>query len=205
MRNDPGQPPVISPLGLRPETLDAPDGLDVGARLRRVREARGLSQRELARRSGVTNGTISLIEQNKNSPSVASLKKVLDGIPLSLTEFFALDEAPETQVFFRAEELIRVTDGLLEFKRVGTGEGDRLQMMVERYQPGADTGRALYHHEGEEAGVVIAGHVEITVGAERRTLGPNEAYHFDSRIPHRFRNPGKEIAVLISACTPPSF
>ncbi|MCB1763432.1 MAG: helix-turn-helix domain-containing protein [Gammaproteobacteria bacterium] len=43
-----------------------------------------LSQRELARRAGVTNSTISLVEKNKNSPSLASLKKVLDGIPMDL-------------------------------------------------------------------------------------------------------------------------
>ncbi|HPE72850.1 MAG TPA: helix-turn-helix domain-containing protein, partial [Candidatus Competibacter sp.] len=50
---------------------DAELGFDLGTRLRAVREQYGLSQRELARRAGVTNGTISLIEQNKNSPSVA--------------------------------------------------------------------------------------------------------------------------------------
>ena len=84
---------------------------DVGARLRAVRESRGLSQRELARRAGVTNGTISLIEQNKNSPSVASLKKVLDGIPMSLPEFFALDMPPREQIFFQAGELVELTKG----------------------------------------------------------------------------------------------
>ena len=50
-----------------------------------------MSQRELARRAGVTNGLISLIEQNRVSPSVSSLKKVLDGVPMSLAEFFTLD------------------------------------------------------------------------------------------------------------------
>ena len=53
--------------------------IDVGAHLRAVRTMYGLSQRELAKRAGVTNGLISLIEQNRVSPSVSSLKKVLDG------------------------------------------------------------------------------------------------------------------------------
>ena len=63
----------------------------IGARLQLVRKSKGLSQRELAKRVGVTNSTISLIEQNKVSPSVSSLKKVLDGIPISLADFFTLD------------------------------------------------------------------------------------------------------------------
>ncbi len=54
---------------------------DVSARLKAVRLMHGLSQRELAKRAGVTNGMISLIEQGRVSPSVASLKKVLDGLP----------------------------------------------------------------------------------------------------------------------------
>ena len=63
----------------------------VGARLRMVRERHGLSQRELARRAGVTNATISLIESDRTNPSVGSLKRVLDGIPMGLAEFFALE------------------------------------------------------------------------------------------------------------------
>ena len=44
---------------------------------------------------------------------------------------------------------------------------------------------------------------KLTVGDRREILGPGDAYHFSSRIPHRFRNPGDEECELISACTPP--
>ena len=88
--------------------------IDVGARLRSVRTTFGLSQRELARRAGVTNGLISLIEQNRVSPSVSSLKKVLDGVPMSLAEFFTLDLSAAPQAFFGADELVELgnADGL---------------------------------------------------------------------------------------------
>ncbi|MBM2854831.1 MAG: cupin protein [Steroidobacteraceae bacterium] len=66
---------------------------DVSTRLKAVRLMHGLSQRELAKRAGVTNGMISLIEQGRVSPSVASLKKVLDGLPMQLAEFFTMDPA----------------------------------------------------------------------------------------------------------------
>ena len=85
---------------------------DVGARLRAIREMHGLSQRELAKRAGVSNASVSLIEQNKSSPSVGSLKKVLDGIPMSLADFFSIEQAPREQVFFRAEDLTVISDGL---------------------------------------------------------------------------------------------
>ena len=51
--------------------------MDVGVRLQTIRKLKGLSQRELAKRAGVTNSTISMIEKNSVSPSISSLKKVL--------------------------------------------------------------------------------------------------------------------------------
>jgi mannose-6-phosphate isomerase-like protein (cupin superfamily) len=47
--------------------------------------------------------------------------------------------------------------------------------------------------------------MELTVGSQRRTLGPGDAYYFDSRQPHRFRNKSDEDCVVVSACSPPSF
>ncbi len=179
-------------------------GFDVGARLRAVRAGHGLSQRELARRAGVTNGTISLIEQNKSSPSVASLKKVLDGIPMGLAEFFAAEQPPADKVFFRRDELLVLTEQGVTFRQVGSSlDGRALQILHERYPPGADTGRSMLSHESEEGGVVIRGHVEVTVGERRQVLGPGDAYYFDSRQPHRFRNTGEEECEIVSACTPP--
>ncbi|MBB6299867.1 transcriptional regulator with XRE-family HTH domain [Rhizobium leucaenae] len=60
---------------------------DIGSRLRYVRTAHNLSQRELAKKTGVPNSTISLIESNSSNPSVGALKRILDGIPVGLAEF----------------------------------------------------------------------------------------------------------------------
>ena len=79
---------------------------DIGKRLKAVREGRGLSQRQLAQRAGVTNGQISMIEQNKISPSVSNLKKILDGIPMGLSDFFAEDSADEPKTFYRHADLV---------------------------------------------------------------------------------------------------
>jgi Mannose-6-phosphate isomerase len=71
--------------------------------------------------------------------------------------------------------------------------------------PGSDTGEAMIVHEGEEGGVVVSGQVEVTVGHQVRVLGPGEAYYFESKVPHRFRNVGDTEAVIVSANTPATF
>ena len=186
---------------------------DVGSRLRQVRLAVGLSQRALAERAGVPHGQISLVETNRNSPSVASLRKILGGIPMALAEFFEPDRTAADRVFYRADELTDLTSQLggrgrsrrpkIILRQVGDARTHNLQVMHERYEPGADTGTTLLEHNAHEGGVVVAGRIQVTVGSSQSELTAGDAYLFDSRVPHRFCNQGDEDAVVISACTPP--
>src|SRR6201993_1575151 len=115
--------------------------IDVGARLKGIRTTFVLSQRELARRAGVTNGLISLIEQNRVSPSISSLKKVLDGIPMALADFFTLDPEGKPQGFFSREELANIGTASVELKLVGSRLSKRsMSILHERYAANADTG-----------------------------------------------------------------
>lgn len=178
----------------------------VGERLRHVRKLHGLSQRSLAKKAGIMNSTISLIESGQLNPSVGALKRILDAVPIGLTEFFSLEPATGEQVFFRSSELTEIGKGQISFRQVGgSSAGKTVQMLKEHYEPGSDTGRIPLVHEGEEAGIIISGRLEVTVDGERRILGPGDAYYFRSTRPHRFRCVGKAPCELISACSPPTF
>lgn len=180
--------------------------IDVGVHLRAVRQMYGLSQRELAKRAGVTNGMISLIEQNRVSPSVSSLKKVLDGIPMSLAEFFTLDLAQAPQVFFGKDELTDLGTDSVSLRLVAARRPNRaMAILHERYAPGASTGEETIAHKGEEGGVIVRGRLEVTIGGTSRVLEAGDAYYFSSSVPHRFHNPGREECEIISASTPPTF
>ena len=178
----------------------------IGARLRHVRKLHGLSQRALAKNAGVTNGTISLIEAGKMNTSVSSLKRVLDGIPIGMSEFFAYEPKRSEQIFFASDELVEIGRGRISYRQIGKNLfGHSLQMLHEVYQPGADTGRVMLTHDGEEVGLVLKGRLEVTVGEQRKVLGPGDAYMFDSVFPHRFKAVGPDECIVVSACTPPSF
>lgn len=178
----------------------------VGERLRELRQRSRLSQRQLARRTGVANASISQIEAGKLNPTVSMLKKVLDGIPTSLAEFFSDGAEAGDRVFFRASELTEIADGGVSYRQVG---GDlrerRIQLLRERYEPGAGTGRHAIRHEGEECGLILSGRLRVTVGEKEQVLGPGDAYYFQSTQPHSFHNTGSDACELISACTPPTF
>ncbi|WP_076449483.1 cupin domain-containing protein [Roseivivax lentus] len=189
--------------------------MDVGGRLRAVREARRMSQRDLAARAGMTNGAISLIEQNKSSPSVSSLKALLDAIPMTMSEFFSEVEGSEpSKYFYSQSDFVELspqdmgmgeTAARVSLRQLGNAVDHSLQVLHEHYPPGADTGPDMLSHQGEEAGIVVSGIIKITVDDQERVLNPGEGYLFDSRLPHRFQNIGDVPCVIISACTPPSF
>lgn len=180
--------------------------LDIGKRLKEIRSARRLSQRELAKRTGVANASISQIESNRLNPTVGALKRILDGIPISLAAFFDESGSRQEQIFFAAEELTEIGDRGVSYRQVGAALTTKtIQLIHEKYQPGATTGKTALTHEGEECGLILKGHLQVEVGGQKKILGPGDAYYFDSQKPHKFKNIGSEECELVSACTPPTF
>ncbi|ANO50762.1 cupin domain-containing protein [Woeseia oceani] len=179
---------------------------EIGLRLKKLRHSHHLSQRRLAAMAGVSNATVSLIESGQSDPSMGLLKRILVAMGVSFSEFFAEDSSSREQVFFRAEELSEISSGPISFRQVGSDlSGSQLQILYERYEPGADTGKSMLSHDAEEGGIILSGRLEVTVGDQVQTLGVGDAYRFNSRMPHRFRNTGSSECLLVSACTPPSF
>ena len=178
--------------------------MDTAARIKHLRQQRGLSIRELAKQAGISHASLALIEKGEVSPSVSSLHKVLECFPISMADFFTLDLHNAQQYFYAADELFEVGGNGISLRQVGRDlRGRPLQIFYERWEVGAESGSEPYTHAGEEGGVIIAGRLEVTVGHETRMLGPGESYLFPSQLSHRFYNPGPEVCVLVSANTPP--
>jgi transcriptional regulator with XRE-family HTH domain len=179
----------------------------IGTRLRELRRRRGLGVRELALRSGISHSSISLIERDRMSPSVDTLSAILDALGTTLTGFFAdLNAAVPYSPFYPAKEWVEIGKAqTISYRVLGMNHPNRqILMLQETYAVGADSG-APFSHSAQEAGVVVRGAVEVTVGDESRVLGEGDGYYFDSRIPHRFRNVSAEPSAILSAVTPPTY
>lgn len=186
---------------------------DVGARLKDIRLQNGMSQRQLAEIADVPHGQISMIETNKSSPSVASLRKILGGLNLGMSEFFEPEITEDDKPFYTPAELRDLTsrlyseseglEGKITLKQVGNARLHGLQILHETYEPGADTGADMLEHMANEGGIVIAGEIEVTVGKNIAILKAGDSFIFNSSEPHRFRNVSDRQATVVSACTPP--
>ncbi len=108
----------------------------MGERLAATRRRLGLSQRRVAELSGLTHGAICMIEQDKVSPSVASLQKLLSVYELPLSRFFAEEEGGTPSVVIKAEQLIELGSQGVSMKLVHNGNNRRqLGFMLETYAP----------------------------------------------------------------------
>jgi transcriptional regulator with XRE-family HTH domain len=184
--------------------------MKIGERLRECRKRRGLSLRALAQASGVTVGALSQIENDHSSPSVSTLKRVLNPLGLSMADFFGEVE-PRSRAcsfLFRRDDLVDLspTDGLqLLSLPLEPGADRKMQVLEETYSPGVNTGEKAYSHKGEECGICLEGSVELTVNSETAVLRPGDVYYFNSESPHRFHNPNSHPARLISVCLAHTF
>jgi transcriptional regulator with XRE-family HTH domain len=178
--------------------------LQIGSRLQMVREEKGLSQRELAKRAGVTPATISLIEQEAHAPSLASLHKILCAISLSLAEFFALPTTRRNVLVYGPTELVQISGGPAQLFVMGNERQDKsLQMFLEHYDVGAGTGEEPLSHDGETAVIVTKGKINLFIEDKTHTIIEGGGFHLFGKSPYRLENAGDERASIVCATTPP--
>ena len=168
--------------------------VDVGGRLRELREERGLSMRALARLSGLSANALSMIERRKASPSVSTLYKLADALEVPITTLFREQPEGSDVVFRKASERARVPfpRGLWE----GLGGEEflgRVEPFMLTLESGANSGPFTMEHSGHEFVLCLRGQLEYQVENNVFRLEPGDTLLFAANLKHRWRNPGKTV------------
>jgi transcriptional regulator with XRE-family HTH domain len=165
--------------------------IDVGNRLRQLREARRVSMRTLATMSGLSANALSMIERGKTSPSVSTLYRIADALTVPVTDFFGPEEARKKVVFLKADERTR-----LPFLR-GLWEGLGGEQFTGRAMPfmltldsGASSGPNSMLHTGHEFVFCLRGQLEYQVEGQTYAMETGDSLLFAAQLKHRWRNPG---------------
>lgn len=169
--------------------------IDVGTRLRELRQERGKSMRALARMSGLSTNALSMIERGRTSPSVSTLYKISEALEIPITAFFRTEPPREKVVFRKAAERSRIS-----FQR-GLWEGLGGEFFVGQVEPfmlslesGASSGLYGMIHSGHEFVFCLRGELEYEIEDQRFVLEPGDSLLFAARMRHRWRNHGKNVA-----------
>lgn len=177
--------------------------MELGRKIKQMRQQLSLTQEELADRCELTKGYISQLENDQNSPSIATLCDILNALGSSLSEFF--HEEPEPKVVFSKEEFIeKESDGMLLKWIIPNAQKNRMEPVLVELE--ADTSTAVdFPHEGEEFGYLLEGRVEVVLGKKRYPCKRGESFYYSADRPHSIANTGKTRAKFLWISTPPNF
>jgi len=174
----------------------------IGNRVRSLREAMGLSLRDLGERSGVSAPMLSQVERGETSPTLAVAAKIAAGLELTLSQLLRLDEGEHVAVSRAGERRLLERGGHRYEELTPPLPGQRADVSLHRLAPGTTTGGPddppLHEPGSRETAVVLEGSVDLFIDGRREQLDQGDAVTFDADLPHHFENNGSRHARLIA-------
>ena len=177
--------------------------MEIGEKLRELRLQRGLTQEEMADRCELSKGFISQVERDLASPSIATLKDMLECLGVSLQAFFT-DDSKE-KVVFTPQDMFEKED---EDKKitwlVPDAQKNSMEPILLELSPGGKS-NVLPPYEGEEFGYVLSGQVVLVSGKRRYPVKKGASFCLHPGATHYLENTSKSTATVLWISTPPSF
>jgi len=183
---------------------DVYDPTAVGPRVRALREAMGLSLRELALRCGVSSAMLSQVERGETSPTLHVAARIASGLELRLSQLLRLDESGSVTIVRAGERHLRGNPRRGHRAEVLTPPipGQRAELSVHTLAPGAVTGGSedppMHEPGSRETALVEAGEVLLLCDGRPYPLAAGDCVTFDADLPHHFENPGRSEARLLA-------
>jgi quercetin dioxygenase-like cupin family protein len=150
---------------------------------------------ELSQKSGLSAGFLSQVERGLSSASVRALARIADALGAVISDIFPADSALESgsQIVARVKDRKRIdfaATGVVKELVTPFPHTPRLDIYIITLEPGGRSGDQPYAHEGEEAGLVLEGGIELVVEGRKFILGEGDSFRFKSSRPHHFCNAG---------------
>ncbi len=180
----------------------------LGGPIRELRKIKKLTLTQVAQAAGISVGYLSQIERNQSKLPIGVLKKLSDVLGVHMNWFFSGNlqaAADEREIIVRKAHRRRLT-----FTGLGIAEellspnlAGPLELLLSTIEPGADSGE--YSHDGNEAGILVAGRLDLWVDGKRFELEEGDSFSFNSTSQHRCANPGTVPAKVVWVITPPHY
>jgi transcriptional regulator with XRE-family HTH domain len=179
--------------------------MNIGEKIKFLRLSNQLTQEELADRCELSKGFISQLERDLTSPSIATLRDILECLGTDLPRFF--QEQAEAKVVFTDEDFAIKEDpetGSDICWLIPNAQKNEMEPILVTIKPGGNT-YPDNPHEGEEFGYVLEGSIIIVLGQRRIKARRGDSFMINPSVPHFLENPGKKTARVLWISTPPSF
>lgn len=184
------------------------DDVAVGSQVRALRKAKGMTLKEVAGLAGISVGHLSEIERDLTRVPIATLRRLCDVFGVSIGWMLGVSQSgPESErgVVVRAADRARLTfPGLgISEELLSPSPNSPLEMLISTFEPGADSDD--YSHDGDEAGLVIQGKLDLWVDGIHHVLRVGDSFAFPSTRTHRCANRTTAVTRVLWVITPPHY
>ena len=179
--------------------------MEIGKKIKRLRQEKFLTQDELASRCELSKGFISQLERDLTSPSISTLIDILEVLGTNLKDFFNEDE--DEMIVFTKDDIYEVEDKDLKYGIEWIIPNAQKNIMEPILITLDEDGRYKEEaaHEGEEFGYVLQGTINIHIGKKKYKAKKGESFYYKPRHNHYISNASKTKAKVLWVSTPPSF
>jgi transcriptional regulator with XRE-family HTH domain len=179
--------------------------VQLGRKIRDLRLRRGLTVQQLAEASGLSKGFISQVENDRTSPSLATLRDLARALETSVA--YLVVEEEQVPYLVRAHERPRVAVGgnTSRVEVLSAQPKRNLELLLAELPPGMSAGDKRHYHHGEECILCVEGRVSVQCGDHVLVLEAGDSCHYDGRLPHAVENAGPTTARILIAMTPAQF
>ncbi|NOU92086.1 cupin domain-containing protein [Paenibacillus sp. LMG 31456] len=170
--------------------------MEIGAAIRTIRKKKGITIGQLCEATGLSQGFMSLVENNKTSPSLATLDSIAGVLQVPLA-FLLLKQEERMKVVRNKERTFSMYKDQLKVEHLGQEGG--LRMLLIEVPPGPPSNLELSVHEGVECHLVLKGKLLAKQGEDEYILEEGDTFSWQSFVPHQVTNIGEETAVILIA------
>lgn len=176
--------------------------MELGKKLKDLRQMLSLTQEELADRCQLTKGYISQLENDSCSPSISTLEDILKALGTSLNEFFNEDKR---QIVYRKEDYVIKEDDDFNMKwLITTSQKNEMEPILVEIEPHGSTPEH-HPHEAEEFGYILQGNITLHLGEKKINVKKGESFYFESSEVHYLENRTNNKVRVLWVSSPPSF
>ncbi len=182
--------------------------MSLGERIKKNRNEKGFSLRDLAAKVDLSASFLSQIEQGKASPSIENLKKIATCLDVRVSYLIEDDEVKKNTDVMRKDErhAIESIDSNTKISLLTSSNIEKnMEPILYEIAPGGQSGRDYYTHPGEEFIFILEGELDVFINETVHTLYEGDSLYFKSSQKHRFVNNGSKLAKAVWVVTPPTF
>ena len=182
------------------------DTRTLGADLRALRRARGLTLAGLAEVLGRSVGWLSQVERDLSVPGVTDLRQIATALDVSVSSLFRAVAAPDEQGYIVRQTARRPIGsreaGLVE-ELLSPDLTDDFEMVHSTFEPGARLADPVIRPT-QEVGYIVSGRLDLWVNGRTFHLNPGDSFRIRGE-PFCWTNPHADPCVAIWVIAPPIY